>query len=78
MRTQQEIDVYSAKVARRKAKKEDQLYARYGRYADGMIDDAMAGKAFPVNFAEWRRREERIRGEQLTLEADELGSGADT
>ncbi len=71
MRTQQEIDVYSAKVARRKAKKEDAAYAEYGKYADAMIDDAKAGKAFPVNFATWMEREQRLRGDQLTLTSDE-------
>ena len=49
-------------------------WIEYGRYADGMAADAMAGKAFPVNFATWMRREDRLRGDQLTLNAGESGT----
>ncbi len=42
-------------------------WIEYGRYAD-----AMAGKPFPhVTFTEWTRREEMLRGDQLTLTSDE-------
>ena len=47
-------------------------WVEYGRYAD-----AMAGKPFPhVTFTEWLKREEVLRGDQLTLQTDELASGA--
>ena len=49
-------------------------WVEYGRYSD-----AMAGKPFPhVTFTEWTRREETLRGDQLTLQPDEVASGADT
>ena len=50
-------------------------WVEYGHYADAMADDARAGKRFPVNSAEWIRREDLLRGDQLTLETDELASG---
>ncbi len=47
-------------------------WVEYGQYAD-----AMAGKPFPhVTFTEWQRREEVLRGDQLPLDGDELGRGA--
>ncbi len=48
------------------------LWIQYGRYCDLQLRD----DGWPLRFEDWLIEEQRLAGDQLTLDGDELGRGA--